>query len=1078
MNLGSQMPFDFTRREWPANNKFPLNLKSYSRTVEAELFQDIQNSHSYLIITGFTSLEYLVFLYEKLPQLSDKKVRIVLGFDPTIRERKQWPFKEFSEAIKDYWLYHGISPLLSGGVINLINEIKSGNIEFRFSDKIHAKIYVGETHAILGSSNFSQNGLKKQREANIRVHSNSPIERDQFVSIENIAENFYLESQVYTKMEDLLNQLLVLVGWQDAICRAVAILLEGDWIQEYPEAFKHLDKISLWGTQRTAIAQALLVMDNKGSVLIADPTGSGKTRLVSCIQLALISRRWQEGRGDQAYPQIICPPIVKENWTREFESLHYPHPVPVSSGILSFQGSDTYKRVIEKLKSCNILIVDEAHNYLNPKSVRSLSLKNSFADSILLVTATPINKKAEDLLRLIELLDIDNLEDEELQEFKALKKSGTIQTSEQVERLRTYINKFTVRRTKKQLNKIVEASPNNYLNKNGNPCKYPEHICKTYKTGESSSDKIIAEQINKETHKLRGLINLRKLLVPPDRQNDLEWQERELRIRLISAQALVKYQIRARLRSSRASLIEHIEGTKASIAYFKFDAPDKDETGNIIEKLNLFIAKNRLPKTIEFSPQLLPEFLKNFDQYKIACQEEIEIYQRIAQLTKQISENRENTKAKKINDLIDENGLIIAFDSSLLTLYYLQHIITRNNWSITPHVVTGKSKIEKKKVMEIFGIGSKEKGHVALCSDSMSEGVNLQQASAIILLDMPSVLRLAEQRIGRLDRMDSPHSSINAYWPDDSDEFALRTDKKLIRISFMADYLIGSNLDIPSDLIEKLSDETIHAKDFIKEYKQIEKSSGIWDGIFDAFEHPRSLVEGENSIVEDGAYEYYKGVSADIKCKVSPLETNASFGFFAFRGNKSRAPRWLMVTFNEEGSNVDNDLQTIAMKLREVLPGATALRWSEGAKKLMEHCLRMIDVNEIELLPPKKKRALKLLVKILSFYKKKKDLEPRFSALVSTVLEKLQPDDFTEEIVDYYYWMESWIKIIQPSLFEIRRAGSQNSPKDISDLFKYFKKHLITVKQLEELLSNLPLIERAEHRIASCIIGLSKKPTS
>jgi superfamily II DNA/RNA helicase len=52
-------------------------------------------------------------------------------------------------------------------------------------------------------------------------------------------------------------------------------------------------------------------------------------------------------------------------------------------------------------------------------------------------------------------------------------------------------------------------------------------------------------------------------------------------------------------------------------------------------------------------------------------------------------------------------------------------------------------------------------GHIiALCSDAMSEGVNLQRASAMLHLDMPSVVRYAEQRVGRIDRMDSPHDQI------------------------------------------------------------------------------------------------------------------------------------------------------------------------------------------------------------------------------------------------------------------------------------------------------------------------------
>src|SRR5437667_351043 len=59
-------------------------------------------------------------------------------------------------------------------------------------------------------------------------------------------------------------------------------------------------------------------------------------------------------------------------------------------------------------------------------------------------------------------------------------------------------------------------------------------------------------------------------------------------------------------------------------------------------------------------------------------------------------------------------------------------------------------------------LGSTASGVVALCSESMAEGYNLQRASAVVHLDMPSVVRTAEQRVGRVDRLDSPHVAIDA----------------------------------------------------------------------------------------------------------------------------------------------------------------------------------------------------------------------------------------------------------------------------------------------------------------------------
>ena len=51
----------------------------------------------------------------------------------------------------------------------MIEKIKSGLVTFRIYDRLHAKIYVFDHSVILGSANFSKNGLTRQYEANLRT---------------------------------------------------------------------------------------------------------------------------------------------------------------------------------------------------------------------------------------------------------------------------------------------------------------------------------------------------------------------------------------------------------------------------------------------------------------------------------------------------------------------------------------------------------------------------------------------------------------------------------------------------------------------------------------------------------------------------------------------------------------------------------------------------------------------------------------------------------------------------------------------------------------------------------------------
>jgi superfamily II DNA/RNA helicase len=197
----------------------------------------------------------------------------------------------------------------------------------------------------------------------------------------------------------------------------------------------------------------------------------------------------------------------------------------------------------------------------------------------------------------------------------------------------------------------------------------------------------------------------------------------------------------------------------------------------------------------------LPDWLSSSSNHKRACQEEIDIYEHIAELSKQISEWREETKTRKLIQLLDNHKLVIAFDSRPITLHDIKRRLNKYQRG-QALIATGANKTERKRINELFKLGSKESGIIALCSDAMSEGVNLQQASAVVQLTMPSVIRLAEQRIGRVDRMDSPHSTIEVWWPQDSKEFALLSSERkfLARHDLVSD-LLGVERTITRTLI-------------------------------------------------------------------------------------------------------------------------------------------------------------------------------------------------------------------------------------------------------------------------------------
>ncbi len=128
---------------------------------------------------------------------------------------------------------------------------------------------------------------------------------------------------------------------------------------------------------------------------------------------------------------------------------------------------------------------------------------------------------------------------------------------------------------------------------------------------------------------------------------------------------------------------------------------------------------------------------------------------------------------------------------------------------------------------------------VALCSDAMNEGLNLQGASCIVHLDLPTTLRVAEQRIGRVDRMDSPHEAVEAWWPRDGKAFGTRAYETLVRRVTESQTYLGKNLELPNLDTALVDAPVVPVEEQIEEFEAL--AAKEYDGIQDALEPVRQF---------------------------------------------------------------------------------------------------------------------------------------------------------------------------------------------------------------------------------------------
>lgn len=1049
----------------PSQERFPIN--SHGRQVKDPVEQDLFTSRNPLIITGYTSLNKLIgFLAScRETETSYTQIRVLLGHEPTSSPQQEFHSTRhrFSQDISDYWLDRGISITLCAKVLAVIDLIDTGIIQTRISSNpnhpVHAKIYQADQAVTIGSSNFSHFGFSSQTEGNVRFLQKEEPQR--FSETKKLAEYIW-RNGVYYNLKKLLQQLLHEVSWQEALARACAEVLEGKWAKHY--IFENLfdEPHVLWPSQEQGIAQAMWVIENVGSVLIADATGSGKTKMAAYLMRSIAEHIAKTGRRRRDLHTLICPPGVREAWKQEIRDCGL-NVTPYSSGALSQKNAREHEGTKSAIRRSQMLTIDEAHNFFNRTSQRTQAIFESVADYILLLTATPINRGAYDLLAVVDLLGADNLDENVIDVLKPLwRRRGELDDTMspiQKETLQRAIQQFTVRRTKTMLNSLVAQEPERYQDRNGRQCRYPRNGMKEYLCNETENDREIAVRIREQTSQLYGLINLQRCLRLSEAQRkDGVTEEDYLRWRLQGAKGLAGHHVTASLRSSRAALLEHLLGTDYAVRQLGFTASSKSKnTGDIMHRL-LEGAGNPPGHELEIP---VPDWLIEPAVYRQACEQEVATYQTIVNLALQISPAREEAKAALLGRLLEENELVLAFDHHPVTLDDLKYRL-ENKTPVNIIIATGDSPSEQARLSKVFGHGSTLKKTIALCSDAMSEGRNLQAASVVVHLDMPTVVRQAEQRIGRIDRMDSEHPFIEVYWPDDAQEFKLRADERFhARHKFMAE-LIGSNIEIPKEIVTP--------KQMADEMEQTE----LWDGLEDAFAPLRHLISGENRLVPEDVYEKICHSTARVISSVCAVKSSFSWAFFAIAGTEWGAPRW--VYMKGIYANPETDLEKIAQNLREsLMPETRRHNLDERAVGLLSQFISHLADTEKLLLPKKKQRALDEMDHVLKSYEKQAHTD-KDSIRLGRVQELLNCLDHrsNNSSIDLARLSERWLDVIRPIWYQHLHHRKRSEPLRLKHIRESLKgDRPLSNSDLESVLDAVCQVKPLADRVVAAIIGVS-----
>ena len=1067
---GDAVPHRLDGLGWPAHDLFPVNRPRC--TVGSLVRGDLTASANPLMVAGYSSLDELVGLLSTWEWTDrDGVARLLVGTEPfeTARHAFQSSRHSFSREVSDYWHRRGFSVRLSAKVISVIEAVQAGRVEVRFMPgrrAVHAKLYVGDDAATIGSSNFTRSGLQHQLEANARFTRSAEATR--YRGVRHVAENYWQVAEDWTEeFVALLEGLLRVVTWREALARACADILDGSWADELLDRSGVGD---LWPSQVVGIAQAMWIVDQVGSVLVADATGSGKTKMGAHLVRAVRDRLWLTGRARRDLTVLVCPPAVEPTWQREAVACGLTINT-ISHGKLSTHhgGADRLERT--SLRRAQLLAVDEAHNFLNPGSRRSRSVRDNVADHVLLFTATPISRGASDLLDIVALLGPDNFDDHTHEILTRLSRAGRLRASLQPDEemaLRREIQRFTLRRTKAQLNQLVDENPEGYRHPvTRRICRFPQHVPHAYDTAETTEDQIAADQIRDLAAQLRGVSLVPKDIKVPAPLRSSFTDEQWLNFRTRSAAGLASHHVLAALRSSRAALHEHLLGTAAAMKRHNlakgFKAAD---TGDVVDRCRTRADEG--PPSISLACEV-PEWLTDRELWNEACRADASIYERIVALVDGISPAREQAKAQLLTDRALTHDRVLAFDHHPITLAVMQQLLSDDDVRVL--IATGEAGSARKGVQRLFAPDTDAGGTViALCSDAMNEGLNLQAASCVVHLDLPTTLRVAEQRVGRVDRMDSRHDTIEAWWPRDGKAFATRARERLLRRIEESEALLGSNMPVP-DLGQPAADDIVEVGDLWREMER--EAADPSDLLTDALEPVRTLVEGPTAVLDAGTYAALRTSTARIMARVAPIASAATWAFLSVRSSVHGAPRWMFI--DPAGTKrCVTDLGQIAAQLRyRLADDPDGLPLDDTAADYLEMMLGIAAEHESELLPRRTRRALAQLSTVTRAQIRTArmvgdvDLASRWQAIADLV-----DPPALEDLADPAALGEAWLDLIGPRLEQYRRRQRRRRYVLIDDLTNLLIDEPIDIDELEYRVVDVPIVPPLPDRVTVGILGV------
>ncbi len=731
------------------------------------IYQSLENTEKIRILIGISTSRQTFELLESAQKTKRQQI------DFSHAEAKQ----EVEKLVQNEMEVSEDNRNVEQGVHKFIEWIRSGKLEIRAypSQNIHAKLYImtfkeGDRdtgRVITGSSNFTQAGLVDNLEFNVELKNSSDYDfaKNKFEELwknaVDVSEKYVQTIQDKTWLSQNITPYQLYLKFLYEYFKDELSQTDEVFIKYLPQEFKKLEY------QEQAVLNARKILLEYGGVFISDVVGLGKTYISAMLAGQLDGRTL-----------VIAPPVLLEksnpgSWKNVFSDFRVP---------ADFESLGKLDKLLNRgLDKYTNIIIDEAHRFRTETTISYEQLAEICRGKrVVLVTATPYNNAPKDILSLLKLFQkakkstIPNLPD--LEAFfngldKKLKKldrqkdytkyidavranareiRDKVLKYLMVRRTRAEIEKYFIKDIKEQglkfpdvkkpeplfyeLNDEEDDIFNKTIDLIANQFRYARYMPMLYYAGK-------IDQLEEQSQRNMGRF-MKILLVK----------------RLESSFFAFRNSVDRFLHSYEMFIKELANGyvyvsKKHTNKIFEFIENDDDEA---VQRL---IDEGKAGK---YKSKDFREELKKDLQHDHATLTEVKkLWQNVKRDPKLLKFKNELSK----NDVLRKNHLIIFTESKETANYLFKNI--EEDYPGKVLLFTGDSgEAVRDKVLENFDARArhkKEDYRILVSTEVLSEGVNLHRANVVINYDIPWNPTRMMQRVGRINRVDTPFDVIHTF---------------------------------------------------------------------------------------------------------------------------------------------------------------------------------------------------------------------------------------------------------------------------------------------------------------------------